>query len=278
MVWHANSALLAILATVVSVPACADILLKEIGSFHIGGHEAVLSGQPTKEVSFTAGMAPVKVDPNGQFEIEQMYVQYFKLAAPKFRYPLLMWHGGGLTGATWETKPDGKPGWQQFFLTAGYDVYISDAVERGRASWARYPDIFKSEPIFMTKKEAWELFRIGPSYEIGGPRIAFEGQQFPIEAFDQFAKQSVPRWVTNDKATQNAYNVLVEKICPCIVVTHSQSGLFGFNAALAAPDKIKALVVLEPSGAPDAAKVDVNKVKDVPHLIVWGDFHDKVAV
>ena len=100
MVWHANSALLAILATVVSVPACADILLKEIGSFHIGGHEAVLSGQPIKEVSFTAGMAPVKVDPNGQFEIEQMYVQYFKLASPKFRYPLLMWHGGGLTAVT----------------------------------------------------------------------------------------------------------------------------------------------------------------------------------
>src|SRR6516165_10392578 len=143
MVWHANSALLAILATVVSVPACADILLKEIGSFHIGGHEAVLSGQPTKEVSFTAGMAPVKVDPNGQFEIEQMYVQYFKLAAPKFRYPLLMWHGGGLTGVTWETKPDGKPGWQMFFLNRGYDVYVSDAVERGRASWARYPEFFK---------------------------------------------------------------------------------------------------------------------------------------
>ena len=167
MVWHANSALLAILATVVSVPACADILLKEIGSFHIGGHEAVLSGQPTKEVSFTAGMAPVKVDPNGQFEIEQMYVQYFKLAAPKFRYPLLMWHGGGLTGVTWETKPDGKPGWQMFFLNRGYDVYVSDAVERGRASWARYPEFFKSEPLFRSKKEAWELFRFGPtgSYE-----------------------------------------------------------------------------------------------------------------
>src|SRR5437764_7791831 len=42
--------------------------------------------QRTKEISFTAGMAPVKVDPNGQFEIEQMYVQYFKLASPKFRY------------------------------------------------------------------------------------------------------------------------------------------------------------------------------------------------
>ena len=109
--------------------------------------------------------------------------------------PLLLWHGGGLSGVTWETKPDGKPGWQQFFLNAGYDVYVSDAVERGRASWARYPEIFKSEPFFRPKKEAWELFRIGPSYEVGGKREAFEGEQFPVEAFDQFAKQGIPRWV-----------------------------------------------------------------------------------
>src|SRR5262245_56172407 len=89
MVWHANSALLAILATAVSFSACADIVLKEIGSFHIGGHEAVLSGQPIKEVSFTAGMAPVKVDPNGQFEIEQMYVQYFKLGVPFWAHRII---------------------------------------------------------------------------------------------------------------------------------------------------------------------------------------------
>ena len=37
-------------------------------------------------------------------------------------------------------------------------------------------------------------------------------------------------------------------------------------------------MVIEPSGAPDPAKVDVGKVKGVPHLIVWGDFRDKVAV
>ncbi len=74
---------------------------------------------------------------------------------------MLMWHGGGLTGVTWETKPDGGAGWEQFFLTKGHDVYVSDAVERGRASWARYPEIFKGEPFFRTKKEGWELFRIG---------------------------------------------------------------------------------------------------------------------
>jgi pimeloyl-ACP methyl ester carboxylesterase len=261
-----------------ATPAAADYLVKEVGSLHVGGRTETLSGLPSKDVVFSPGAPPIKVDPNGEFEVEQMYVQYVKLAQPKGKVPLLLWHGGGLSGVTWETKPDGKPGWQQFFLNAGYDTYVSDAVERGRASWARYPEIFKSEPMFRTKKEAWELFRIGPTYEIGGNRVAFEGEQFPTEAFDQFIKQGIPRWVTNDAATQKAYDALVQKICPCIIVVHSQGGNFGFTAALNAPDKVKALIALEPSGAPDPAKADAAKLKDVPHLIVWGDYTDKQPV
>ena len=155
-------------AIMASTSAAADYLVKEVGSFHVGGHTETLNGLPSKEIVFSPGAPAIKVDPNGEFEVEQMYVQFVKQAAPKSKLPLLLWHGGGLSGATWETKPDGKPGWQQFFLNAGYDVYVSDAVERGRASWARYPEIFKSEPFFRPKKEAWELFRIGPSYEVGG--------------------------------------------------------------------------------------------------------------
>ena len=258
-----------------AMPAAADYLVKEVGSFHIGGRQETLSGLPAKDIVFSAGAAPLRVDPNGEFEVEQMYVQYVKLAQPKAKVPILLWHGGGLSGVTWETKPDGKPGWQQWFLNAGYDTYVSDAVERGRASWARYPEIYKSEPFFRTKKEAWTLFRIGPTYEEGGKREAFEGQKFPVAAFDQFAKQGVPRWATNDAATQKAYDALVQKVCPCVIVVHSQGGNFGFNAALNAPDKVKALIAVEPSGAPDPSKVDVAKVKGVPHLIVWGDNLDK---
>jgi pimeloyl-ACP methyl ester carboxylesterase len=192
--------------------------------------------------------------------------QYVKLTSPKAKYPLLLIHGGGLSGVTWETKPDGKPGWQMFFLSAGHDVYVGDAVERGRASWARYPEIFSSEPLFRTKRDGWELFRIGPSgsYETEvARRTAFpEGTQFPIEAFDQFAKQIVPRWVTNDAATQAAYDVLIQKICPCVIIVHSQGGNFVFNAALKATDKIKAIIVVEPSGAPDSEKVILSLAKD----------------
>jgi pimeloyl-ACP methyl ester carboxylesterase len=259
-------------------PGHGDYLVKEIGSFHIGGRTVTLSNLPIREIVFSPGQSPTKVDPNGEFEVEQMYVQYVKLAKPQSKLPILLWHGGGLSGVTWETTPDGKPGWQEFFLRAGYDVYVSDAVERGRASWARYPEIFKSEPFFRTKKEAWEMFRIGPSYEVGGRRTTFEGVRFPVDAFDQFFKQGVPRWATNDAATQQAYDALVQKVCPCIIITHSQGGNFGLTAALHAPDKVKALISVEPAGAPDPAKADLTKVKGIPHLYVWGDNLDKVAV
>ena len=190
------------------------------------------------------------------------------------KLPILLWHGGGLTGVTWKKEAGRQaPGWQHFFLQNGYDTYVSDAVERGRASWARFPEIFKTEPLFRTKKEAWELFRIGPTYEPGGQLVAYEGQQFPVEAFDQFMKQAVPRWTSTDAAIQRAYDAYVDKVCPCIVVVHSQGSNLGFPAALNAPDKIKALVAVEPSGSPDPAKVDLAKLKGVPHLHLMGRLH-----
>ena len=248
--------------------------IQEIGSFHVGGRTAVLRGLPKKEVRFTPTQPPTVIDPNGEFEVEQMYAHFTLLAdsAKRAAYPLVMIHGGGLSGVTWETKPDGKPGWQMFFLRQGYDVYVVDAVERGRASWARYPEVFKSEPIFRTKKEAWELFRFGPSYGAGGgTQEAYADTQFPVAHFDQFMKQGVPRWVTNDVPTQAAYNALVEKVCPCVLMPHSQGSTFAYQAALKYPHLVKAVVGIEPSGALDPDKTDMTPLKNIPMLFVWGD-------
>ena len=85
-------------AIMAATSAAADYLVKEVGSFHVGGRTATLSGMPTSEVVFTPGAPPIKVDPNGEFEVEQMYVQFVKLAQPKAKVPMLLWHGGGLTG------------------------------------------------------------------------------------------------------------------------------------------------------------------------------------
>src|SRR5205807_6807286 len=115
--------------------AAEPIALRDMGSFHVGGRLVEISGKPVKEVTFTPGGVPAKMDPNGTYQVEQMYVQYFLQQKAKGKLPLLMWHGGGLTGVTYETKPDGQPGWLNYFIRQGWDTYISDAVERGRSGW-----------------------------------------------------------------------------------------------------------------------------------------------
>jgi hypothetical protein len=60
-------------------PALAGepITLRDMGSFHVGGRVVEISGKPLKEVVFSAGGVPAKIDPNGLYQVEQMYVQYF---------------------------------------------------------------------------------------------------------------------------------------------------------------------------------------------------------
>ena len=205
---------------------------------------------------------PATIDPNGTYQVEQMYVQYFLPTNEKGAYPLLMWHGGGLTGATYETTPDGREGWLNYFLRKGWSVYNSDAVERGRAGWAQYPDIFKGEPVFLTTANPFERFRIGAagSYDPDpAKRKLLPGNQFPNEGYENFTKQNVPRWTTNDDATLAAYIAEIDRVCPCVILFHSQAGAFGFKAAQARPDKVKALIAVEPAGVGDPAKVDVLK-------------------
>src|SRR5215470_9925691 len=258
--------------------AAEPITLRDMGSFHVGGRLAEISGKPVKEVVFTPGGVPAKVDPNGTYQVEQMYVQYFLPANEKGAYPLLMWHGGGLTGVTYETTPDGRAGWLNFFLRKGWAVYNSDAVERGRAGWAQYPDIFKGEPVFLTTANPFERFRIGAgegSYsEDPTKRNVRSGSQFPVaEGYDNFVKQLVPRWTTTDEATIAAYIAEVDRVCPCVILIHSQAGQFGFKVAQARPDKVKALVAVEAAGIGDPAKAAA--LKDVPILLVFGDFIDQ---
>src|SRR5204863_314743 len=90
--------------------AQAPIALRDMGSFHVGGRDVEISGRPVKEIVFTPGGVPAKVDPNGTYSVEAMYVQYFLPAERRGVVPLLLWHGGGLTGVTYETTPDGGAG------------------------------------------------------------------------------------------------------------------------------------------------------------------------
>ena len=268
---------LPILFALAGSPAVAQIkeplALRDMGSFHIGGRTAEISGKPVREVAI--GGTTQKLDPNGSYLVEQMYVQYALPQNRKGKVPLLMWHGGGFTGVTYESTPDGHEGWLNLFVRKGWDVYVSDAVERGRAGWAM-PEIFEGEPVFLTVNIPWTAWRFGdPGTWDPDPakRRPYPGLQFPLEAYDKLLKQMVPRWTTTNKPIMAAYNQLVDKVCPCVLLVHSQSGTFGYEAALANPDKVKALVIVE--GTIRGNAQTAARLKNVPILVLYGDNVDK---
>jgi len=253
----------------VTAPNSGPIALREMGSFHIGGRHIEVSGRPVRDMLFTAGGVPVTLDPNGKYQVEQMYAQYFLVQQRRGKLPLMLWHGGGLTGVTYETKPDGTPGWLNYFLRQGWDIYLSDAVERGRSGWT---DTFEGDPVFLPLHDSWERFRVGPIgswNDDSAKRAPYPGVQFPIEAYEQFMKQGVPRWVTTDDATIAAYVALVDKVGPCAVLVHSQGCAFAFKVAEARPDKVTALVAVEPSGT--GREENVAALRDVPIAVIYGD-------
>jgi pimeloyl-ACP methyl ester carboxylesterase len=270
--------LFALVLALAAFPARAedDIVLRGMGSFHIGGRIAEVSGKPVKDIQRVPGGPVSKLDPNGQFMVEQMYTQYFLPKNRKGKYPLLMWHGGGLTGVTYESTPDGREGWLNLFIRKGWDTYVSDAVERGRSGFAS-PDVWSDAPIFLNYQDPFERFRIGAgegSWNADpGKRKLLPGSQFPVEAYDNYMKQSVPRWLSTDKAIVDAYLALVDKVCPCVLLLHSQGGTFGFQVAEQRPDKIKAIVAVESASAGKVA--NAPKLKDIPVMLMFGDYVDE---
>lgn len=246
-----------------------SVQLQSLRSFFVGGETTRLEGLPVQFRSMVLNGAPREVNPNGAHMHGQMYVQHYLLAQPAHALPVLLWHGGGMTGATWETTPDGRPGWLWRFLEAGFNVYVSDAVERGRSSFAMSPHIFKEEPVFRTKEEGWKTFRLGRSYaDAPAARHTFGGQLFPTDAFDEFTKQWVPRWPGHESMVLAAYEALVRKVGPCVIVGHSQGAGFACEIARRLPDVVKAVVAVEPGGMPSQMPGESLP----PHLVVWGDY------
>ncbi len=247
------------------------IRLQGIEGFHVGGHARLLDGFPPG----------LRFQNNGHHMVGQMYVQFFRVAEPCTSIPLALWHGGGMTGASWENTPDGRPGWLDQFLRAGFSVALCDAFERGRASLPPHPQAFDGVAEYRTLDSIWHHFRFGP--ELPDPagflqddlrRLAYERQQFPVEHAEQFGRQFVPRFVDSDDEALAAYDAFLERMVRCAVIGHSQGGVFAVRSALARPERIASVVALEPSLGEDCLQrlLEAPDVELPPHLFVFGDF------
>lgn len=240
--------------------------LKDFGSYTAGGRQVhVTQGEP-QMVQFTRSAA-YKMDPRGHFAIEHAYVQYFIPEPRNSAAPVVLVHGGGMSGSCWETTPDGRAGWLHLLLDRGYEVHVVDNVERGRAGFA--PDHWDGAPLLRSLQEAWQLFRIGHKQGFE-TRSAFDGQRFPVAHFDTFARSFVPRWLGTTQLQTAALLAVLAKTGPAKVICHSQGGEVVFDAHNSAPDLFDSIIALEPSALPNGAAA----LGDTPLVLCVGDFLD----
>ncbi|CAB5722869.1 Alpha/beta hydrolase family [Delftia tsuruhatensis] len=243
-------------------------------SHFIGGTQHTVRDLPIQHREVVRNGGERLLDMNGSYAVGQLYAMEYRLARPRSPLPVLLWHGGGMTGAQWESTPDGRQGWLWRLLEAGHDVVVCDAVERGRAGWAMFPEIYADAPVFRSAEEAWELFRIGHAAPWGlGLGEPFADQRFPHADFAALVRQMVPRWLGHEAMAMAAYDALLEQFGPCVVFGHSQGGGFAVHAARRKPHLVRAVVGLEPTGMP-ALREDGQAFPAemaIPHLAVWGD-------
>lgn len=247
----------------------SPIALADFGSFYVGGRQVRIEGRPTHEIAFTE-TASITYDPNGTYHVEQAYVQYFIPAEQRHPLPVVMLHGGGMTGTMWERTPDGRPGWLHDFLRMGHAVYVVDNVERGRAGWTPFEEVWPDPPIIRSAEEAWSLFRIGTAQDYAA-RKPFAEQKFPVGYFDAFIRYAVPRWVGNNDAALRGFCAVLDRVGPCVAMAHSHGGEVAFRAARERPALVRAVVAIEPSGFASGAERDEEEQSV---LLVYGDYLD----
>ena len=191
--------------------------------------------------------------PDGRYMGGQMYVEYQIPHERTQPYPIVFFSGGGQTGLNYTGTPDGREGWAQYFLRRGYATYVLDQPARGRSPW--HPEMGKHtrhtvdrvEQSFTApgRKPLWPQASLHTQF----PGTGTEGDP----AFDQCFAQSFPSlasFARQQELNRDAGAALLDKIGPAILLTHSQSGTFGWLVADARPGLVKAILAMEPSGPP----------------------------
>jgi pimeloyl-ACP methyl ester carboxylesterase len=256
----------------VQTPA-APLVLAAQGSFFVGGD----SVEQTRDQLGALG-------PGGHITVNQMYVRFMVPLGADGNVPVVMVHGATLTGKSWETTPDGRMGWDEYFVRQGHPVYVPDQVGRGRSGFnqAVFNDVRAGatppaeQPVWLrfSDEGSWPNFRFG--LEPGAP---FPDGQFPVDAVAELSKQGVPDVSFGGLPTPNptleAMANLAGQLDGPVLMGHSQSGSFPLEAAIIDPDAARGLVLVEPGRCP-ASYTDeqIAALAKVPILVVFGDHRD----
>jgi pimeloyl-ACP methyl ester carboxylesterase len=240
------------------------LTLASQGSFFVGGESKTLPA---------AGRGAA-----GEITINQMYVQ-FQIPPNGARHlPVVMVHGCCLSSKTWETTPDGRMGWNEYFVRKDRSVYLADQSSRARSGFdpstlnavraGTIPPSQLPNVLAATHQTAWSVFRFGPKF--GEP---FPDGQFPIEAVGELYKQMIPdlnSTLPNPNPTWKNMAALGVKLNGAVLMGHSESGFFPEEAALIDPSGIKGLISIE-MPCREMKSAEIAALTKIPTLVMFGD-------
>ena len=248
----------------------SPLMLEARGSFFVGGETV---GQTSVELG--------SFGPDDQITTNQMYVE-FMVPDGAAEVPVVMVHGATLSGKTYDTTPDGRMGWYEYFVRQGHPVYVVDQVGRARSGFnqAIYnnvraglapPDTQPNMLRLGDRFGAWTNFRFGPE-----PGVPFPETQFPVEAADELSRQGIPdlnAGLPSPNPTWKALSDLAVQLDGAVLLSHSQSGTFPLEAALIDSAAIRGMVLVEPGTCNATVYSDeqIATLADVPTLIIFGD-------
>ncbi|KAJ6538950.1 Alpha/beta hydrolase family-domain-containing protein [Mycena capillaripes] len=191
---------------------------------------------------------------NSSLAVGQMYVEHLTPAVVTQALPLLFIHGQGMTGTNFLNTPDGRLGWADYFLSKGYELYILDQPSRGRSPWQPSVDgaLLPSDTLTIESHfTAVERYKLWPQAVLHTQWPGNGSVGDPV--FDEFFASTVPSLSSQAEEggkIKHAGSLLLDKIGPVILLTHSQAGQFGWILADSRPKQVKAIVALEPAGPP----------------------------
>ena len=239
------------------------IILSIVGTFSQTPSRSinVENDQPAyRDYFYVGGEYVPDAHSNQTFMTGQMYVEHLTPTCGVSQpYPLVLIHGKGMTGACWLNTPDGRPGWASYFLEQGYEIYIVDHPARGRSTWVPTIDpAVRTYPpeVIEQSSTAAALYKLWPQAILHtqwpGENSTTKGRKGdPI--FDAFYASNV-EFMLNETISQlkmqKAGAALLDRIGAAVLLTHSQSGSFGWSIADVRPKLVKAIVAIEPSGPP----------------------------
>jgi hypothetical protein len=249
------------------VQSNGNLHLRGYGSFFIEGN----THEVTPPVGSNAGGSPTNP---GLSMINQMYVHFMLPQAQKGKkkHPAIgIVHGCCLSTKSWQTTPDGRMGWDEYFVRQGFDTYMIDQVGRARSGFdatkynmvrhgitpcdAPFPCTEQPNILIATDQFAWNIFRWGttpctvsPCSETTTPHPDLE---FPIQTIgvgpgsnNQFYNQVIPDMTATlsgapaPGSPSGFYNSpsqmakLASQAGGMILMGHSQSSSFPTRAAL----------------------------------------------